>query len=241
MEPIASGQSSFHSPCFLGIDIGSISINTVLLDGDAKVRYERYDHCEGRPFEKLKQVLDEVITLPDIGKVNLAFTGSGGKLASEILGGMYVNEVISQSGAVSHLYPRVRTVIEMGGEDSKLILMSGSDSTSSTLLDFEMNTICAAGTGSFLDQQAHRIGVKIEKEFGELALQSENPPRIAGRCSVFAKSDMIHLQQIATPVHDIVAGLCFAVARNFLSTLGRGKTWISRYRFRGELLQMPEW
>ena len=85
-----------------------------------------------------------------------------------------------------------------------------------------MNTVCAAGTGSFLDQQARRIGVSIEKEFGELALKSKNPPHIAGRCSVFAKSDMIHLQQIATPVEDIVAGLCFAVARNIKKQPGPG-------------------
>ena len=121
------------------------------------------------------------------------------------------------------VHPEVRTVIEMGGEDSKLIMMNGTETEANTLADFEMNTVCAAGTGSFLDQQANRIGVSIEKEFGEMALKSKNPPRIAGRCSVFAKSDMIHLQQIATPVHDIVAGLCFAVARNFVSTLGRGK------------------
>ena len=86
-----------------------------------------------------------------------------------------------------------------------------------------MNSICAAGTGSFLDQQARRIGVPIEKEFGEMALKSVDPPRIAGRCSVFAKSDMIHHQQIATPLHDIVAGLCFALARNFRSNVARSK------------------
>ena len=86
-----------------------------------------------------------------------------------------------------------------------------------------MNSICAAGTGSFLDQQARRIGVPIENEFGEMALKSVDPPRIAGRCSVFAKSDMIHHQQIATPLHDIVAGLCFALARNFRSNVARSK------------------
>ncbi|MFC2081016.1 acyl-CoA dehydratase activase [Bacteroidota bacterium] len=208
----------------IGIDIGSISINTVILDETGNVQYERYDYNEGRPFEQLKLILDELLeALNSTEQIRIAFTGSGGKLASEILGGIYVNELISQSGAVSHTHPEVRTIIEMGGEDSKLILMSGSESEGTSLADFELNTICAAGTGSFLDQQANRIGVSIEKEFGELALQSKNPPRIAGRCSVFAKSDMIHLQQIATPVHDIVAGLCFAVARNFVSTLGRGK------------------
>ena len=125
----------------------------------------------------------------------------GGKLAAQLLGGRFVNEIVAQSSAVAALYPQARTVIEMGGEDSKLLVMGPGG-----LVDFAMNTVCAAGTGSFLDQQARRIGVSIEKEFGELALRSRNPPHIAGRCSVFAKSDMIHLQQIATPVEDIVAG-----------------------------------
>ena len=75
--------------------------------------------------------------------------------------------------------------------------------------------MCASGTGSFLDQQATRLGLDIETEFGEAALRSRAPARIAGRCSVFAKSDMIHLQQKGTPVEDIVAGLCHALARSF--------------------------
>ena len=88
--------------------------------------------------------------------------------------------------------------------------------------EFSMNSVCAAGTGSFLDQQAERLRLTIE-EFSELSLKSKRPPRIAGRCSVFAKSDMIHLQQIATPMEDIVAGLCFAVARNFKGSVLRGR------------------
>jgi len=106
----------------------------------------------------------------------------------------------------------------MGGEDSKLILLNNG-----RVKDFSMNSLCAAGTGAFLDQQAERLDLRIEDEFGELAMKSKTPPRIAGRCSVFAKSDMIHLQQIATPDYDIVAGLCYAVARNFKSTICRGK------------------
>ncbi|MCK4881345.1 MAG: hypothetical protein KAS82_11810, partial [Bacteroidales bacterium] len=225
MKTNLASLSHLSGDLIIGVDIGSISINTVILDDKEQVQYERYDYCEGRPFEQLKQILDEVLdSLPGAEPIQIAFTGSGGKLACGILGGIYVNEVISQSVAVSHLHPEVRTVIEMGGEDSKLILMNDSESGANIMSDFEMNTVCAAGTGSFLDQQANRIGISIEKEFGELSLKSKDPPRIAGRCSVFAKSDMIHLQQIATPVHDIVAGLCFAVARNFISSLARGKT-----------------
>jgi predicted CoA-substrate-specific enzyme activase len=224
MNTDPANPSRFNGKYSLGIDIGSISINTIILDLDGRVHLERYDYCQGNPFEQLRQILEEVlVNFPENEFPEMAFTGSGGKLASEILGGTYINEVIAQSESTSRLYPDVKTVIEMGGEDSKLILMNGDESDASKLSDFELNTICAAGTGSFLDQQANRIGVSIEKEFGEMALKSTNPPRIAGRCSVFAKSDMIHLQQIATPVYDIVAGLCFAVARNFVSTLGRGK------------------
>ena len=209
---------------YLGIDIGSISINTVLINNQKEIVENRYDFCHGKPFHRLLEVLAELFEQhKDDNIVSLSLTGTGGKLASEIIGGQYVNEIISQSESVSKLYPKAKTVIEMGGEDSKLIFMDGSEENVSRLSDFQLNTICAAGTGSFLDQQAKRIGVSIEKEFGEMAMKSVNPPRIAGRCSVFAKSDMIHLQQIATPVHDIVAGLCFAVARNFISSLGRGK------------------
>ena len=195
------------------------------MDRDGNVVMDRYDYCHGKPFEKLKEILDKLektYSRDQFG--HLSFTGTGGKLAAELLGGTYVNEIVAQSTSVSRLYPQVRTIIEMGGEDSKLIFMDELDNNASRLSDFELNTLCAAGTGSFLDQQAKRIGISIENEFGELSLKSEDPPRIAGRCSVFAKSDMIHLQQIATPVHDIVAGLCFAVARNFISSLGRGKT-----------------
>jgi len=210
---------------YLGLDIGSISINTVLLNFERKILENRYDFCYGKPFHLLKDILTDIYSkYPGCSIQEIALTGTGGKLAEELIGGHYVNEIIAQSSSVAKLYPRVKTVIEMGGEDSKLIFMQEDEKErESRLSDFTLNNICAAGTGSFLDQQAKRIGISIEKEFGELALKSKDPPRIAGRCSVFAKSDMIHLQQIATPVHDIVAGLCFAVARNFISSLGKGK------------------
>ncbi|MDP2967710.1 MAG: BadF/BadG/BcrA/BcrD ATPase family protein, partial [Deltaproteobacteria bacterium] len=115
--------------------------------------------------------------------------------------------------------------------DSKLIFIE-EENGHFKIGDFSMNTLCAAGTGSFLDQQASRLCLTIE-EFGELALKSQNPPRIAGRCSVFAKSDMIHLQQIATPDYDIVAGLCFALARNFKSNIGKGKMFVKPISFQG--------
>jgi predicted CoA-substrate-specific enzyme activase len=219
----------------IGLDLGSISVNTVLMNEERQIIENHYTYCEGRPFHVLKSLISEIVGKYGAENIScIALTGSGGKKAAELIGGAFINEIIAQSTSASELYPQARTIIEMGGEDSKLILMeNGKESGATRLADFAMNSLCAAGTGSFLDQQAKRIGVPIEIEFGKLALLSENPPRIAGRCSVFAKSDMIHLQQLATPVHDIVAGLCFAVARNFKSNLGRGKKYKSPFLFQG--------
>ncbi len=210
---------------YLGLDVGSVSLNTILMDRTFAVVEEYYDFTRGKPFHTLLHRLTKLLEKYSPGEIKLtAITGSAGKISVGLIGGAYVNEIIAQAMAVSRLYPETKTVIEIGGEDSKLILLEKEPGKEyPRLTDFEMNSICAAGTGSFLDQQARRIGVSIEEEFGELALRSVDPPRIAGRCSVFAKSDMIHLQQIATPLHDIVAGLCFALARNFRSTIARSK------------------
>jgi predicted CoA-substrate-specific enzyme activase len=218
-------QPSDERNLYLGLDIGSVSLNTVLMDDDYKVLSEYYDFVYGKPFQTLYSRLRSIQNdFPHINLKGVAVTGTGGKLAVDLLGGVYVNEIIAQAESSGKIFPEAKSVIEIGGEDSKLIILEKDPKINrSRLVDFEMNSICAAGTGSFLDQQARRVGVAIEKEFGELSLKSVNPPRIAGRCSVFAKSDMIHHQQIATPLHDIVAGLCFALARNFRSNVAKSK------------------
>jgi activator of 2-hydroxyglutaryl-CoA dehydratase len=210
---------------YLGVDIGSVSVKVAMLSPQGKILQTYYRRSKGQSLLTLKGILGELFGdfHPQTIKT-LSITGTGGKLINSILGGSFVNEVIAQVNATGALCPDVRTVIEMGGEDSKLILLRWDEASSRPVLeDFSMNTLCAAGTGSFLDQQANRLKISIEDEFGQLALKSKNPPRIAGRCSVFAKSDMIHLQQIATPDYDIVAGLCYAMARNFKGSIAKGK------------------
>jgi predicted CoA-substrate-specific enzyme activase len=217
---------------YLGIDVGSVSVNTIVMDDHSDVLEEHYTRMKGQPLQTVRKILEEIIQrIPAEQFHSVSFTGIGGKLLSELLGGNFVNEIIAQTKAIQHLCPEVRTIIDIGGEDSKLILLE-MEGDRSKISDFSMNTLCAAGTGSFLDQQASRLGLTIE-EFGQLALKSENPPRIAGRCSVFAKSDMIHLQQIATPDYDIVAGLCYALARNFKSNIGKGKNFDKPISFQG--------
>jgi len=219
---------------YIGVDIGSVSVDAVLVNEQKQIIETHYLRTRGKPVETCLAVFNDILSRFHPREVEgVAFTGSAGKLIAEILGAFFVNEIIAQSRATAFLHPHIRTVIEIGGEDSKLILLHEDPRTGSTQVrDFSMNTVCAAGTGSFLDQQASRLGLTIE-EFGRLALESANPPRIAGRCSVFAKTDMIHLQQEATPDHDIVAGLCHALARNFKSTIGKGKEFERPISFQG--------
>jgi predicted CoA-substrate-specific enzyme activase len=218
---------------FIGLDAGSVSVKLAVLDASGNILETRYVRHKGNPLpvahellknvtrelratnksELRKGVLQYAPTINSELDLSLSITGSAGKIIAGAFGIKSVNEVVALSYSTKKLYPEVRTAIEMGGEDSKLILLE-----SGRVREFSMNSVCAAGTGSFIDQQAERLLLSIE-EFSEISLKSKHPPRIAGRCSVFAKSDMIHLQQIATPVEDIVAGLCFAVARNFKGSI----------------------
>lgn len=220
---------------YIGLDIGSVSLKVVLINDKKEVLEEHYVRAQGQPLEATLEVLNGVYGRTPREQIKgMACTGSGGKLLSEIFGIYFVNEVVAQSKGTATYYPEVRSIIEIGGQDSKLMLLEYDKSIGQIrVADFAMNTMCAAGTGSFLDQQASRVGISIEGEFAELALKSKNPPRIAGRCSVFAKSDMIHLQQEATPVHDILAGLCYAMARNFKSAIAKGKGMAKPIAFQG--------
>ncbi|MDI6839813.1 MAG: acyl-CoA dehydratase activase [bacterium] len=209
---------------YIGIDIGSVSVNTAVLDETGRIlNVFPYTKHLGEPIKVvidcLKSLLNESETIANIG-----VTGSGGRLISNLLGINFVNEMSAQSTSVKHLYNGARTIIEIGGADSKFIDIETED--------YAMNELCAAGTGSFLDQQASRLGLSIE-EFSDIALKSNSPPRIAGRCSVFAKTDMIHLQQEGTPDYDIVAGLCYALARNFKSNVAKGREFKRPIVFQG--------
>ncbi|MFQ5870136.1 MAG: BadF/BadG/BcrA/BcrD ATPase family protein, partial [Candidatus Zixiibacteriota bacterium] len=219
----------------LGLDLGSVALKAVLLDDQKRVMESHYLRLEGQPTKVTYRFLQELLDRPCYKAIaSVSFTGSGAKSLSEAMEASYFNEVIAQAEGTFHLHPETRSIIELGGEDSKLILLGeNGDGCSPRIRDFATNSLCAAGTGSFIDQQASRLGIKVEGEFGELALQSKKPPHIAGRCSVFAKSDMIHLQQIATPVCDIIAGLCFAVARNFKSNLAAGRKLLPPVSFQG--------
>ncbi len=218
----------------LGIDIGSVTAKAVVLDEADNIIESRYTRTRGQPVETILAILEDILAKnsPDKLKVAAA-TGTGGELIANLLGIPFVNEIIAQAAGTTRFHPEVKTILEIGGEDSKLMTL-GEESlgTLPKVTDFAINGACAAGTGSFLDQQASRMGIPIE-DFGDVALKSEHPPRVAGRCSVFAKTDMIHLQQVGTPVHDIVAGLCFAMVRNFKGQIIRGRNLSTPISFQG--------
>ncbi len=229
-----SGGSRYY----VGIDVGSVSVDIAVLDEAGQIVETKYIRHHGRPIQTAGTALRE--TVEALGRdriLGVAATGNAGRLIAERINAAFVNEVVSQATATGRLYPQVRTIIEIGGEDSKLMFI-GQGEGDVEVADFNMNAMCAAGTGSFLDQQAARMNLSIE-EFGQTALDSENPPRVAGRCSVFAKSDMIHLQQMATPVKDIVAGLCYALVRNFKSTVGSARDLEVPVAFQGGVAANP--
>jgi predicted CoA-substrate-specific enzyme activase len=232
LEGLAMRAASPIDEFDLGLDIGSVSVNLVVMTPQGEILKEEYRRHLGQLQGAVLQLLSSLEPEFPLRNCRLAaWTGSGGKALAEVLGGALVNEVIAQARGTYHFHPQARTIVDMGGEDAKLILV-GQEDGHLVIRDFAMNTLCAAGTGSFLDQQAHRLGYSIE-QFSQLALKSATPPRIAGRCSVFAKTDMIHLQQGATPDFEIIAGLCLAMVRNLKSNIAKGKTITPPVVFQG--------
>lgn len=215
---------------YLGVDVGSVSTNVILIDEQEKVLETLYLRTQGQPIKAVQKGLEFIRErIPsDMEIGGLGTTGSGRHLSSVILGADSVkNEITAHAVAASRLVKSVQTILEIGGQDSKIIILRNG-----IVADFAMNTVCAAGTGSFLDQQAARLNIPIE-DFGPIALKSTSPVRIAGRCSVFAESDMIHKQQMGHNLPDILAGLCEALVRNYLNNVGKGKEILGPVIFQG--------
>lgn len=215
---------------YVGIDVGSVSVNVVAVDERNKIIFKTYERTNGQPLEVIRGGLNDLREFieGDYKVGGIGTTGSGRELAGVIVGADVVkNEITSHAVATMDEVEDVRTIFEIGGQDSKIILIKDQ-----MVVDFAMNTVCAAGTGSFLDHQSERLNIPIEV-FGDLALQSENEVRIAGRCTVFAESDMIAKQQYGFSKPDIINGLCTALVRNYLNNLGRGKKLEPPFVFQG--------
>ncbi len=219
---------------YLGIDVGSVSTDIVIIDNGVNVLSSAYIRTSGSPIDAVKEGL-KIVKGKFLKKYRkepiirgVGTTGSGRKLAGVLVNADVVkNEITAHAVATSFEIPEVKTIFEIGGQDSKIIIIRDG-----VPVDFGMNTVCAAGTGSFLDHQAERLGIPIEK-FGKYALMARAPARIAGRCTVFAESDMIHKMQLGYSKEDIIAGLSDALVQNYLSNVGRGKEILPRVVFQG--------
>lgn len=206
---------------YLGIDIGSISTKGVVIDEKNTILASEYLWTEGDPLNAVKRLLkslEKQLKGKTVKIVSVGTTGSARKLIGAVTNASVVkNEITAHAIGTTTLYPEVNTIFEIGGQDSKIIIIENG-----FVVDYAMNTLCAAGTGSFLSSQAHRLGVSVE-QFGEIALTSKHPTNIAARCTVFAESDLVHKAQIGHKKEDIIAGLCKAVVTNYINNIGKGK------------------
>jgi predicted CoA-substrate-specific enzyme activase len=188
----------------------------------------RYKRIKGNPRQAVYELLNEIYTkIPSNDIEGIRVCGSGGSLISDLLGINYENEFRAIARGVGELYPDVKSIFEMGGQNAKFIEIEKDESTGNVgIVDYEKSGDCAAGTGSFLDQQALRLKYNVE-DIGTIVGTTSKSAKIAGRCSVFAKSDMIHAQQKGFTPAEVLKGLCEAVARNFKSSIVKGK-WIKK-------------
>ena len=244
----------------IGIDIGSISVkislvalssdpllpeetcnaflsaDPAMLPGEARAYLLSYDRLLGDPNRKVPERLAEWIGRIGAGRIRgVTVTGKSGAHLAQALGFRYENDFRCLVRGVTALHDDVRTIFEMGGENAKVIRLdrAGGDGPV-RIRDYDANGDCAAGTGSFIDQQAHRMRLSVE-EIGGMVARAGSAARIAGRCSVFAKSDMIHAQQKGYSPEEILKGLCEAVARNFKSSINKGKDPVPRVALVGGL------
>lgn len=200
---------------FLGIDIGSISTKGVIIDENDNIVASSYIWTEGNPVLATKKVVanlkSDKYPIKGIGT-----TGSARHLIGLLLDANIIkNEITAHAIGTLKKHPDVQTILEIGGQDSKIIILDNG-----IITDYAMNTLCAAGTGAFLSSQAKRLGIDVN-DFGRLA--SNNPVKIAARCTVFAESDLIHKAQLGYQIPDIVAGLCKSIVLNYLNNVGKGK------------------
>ncbi len=211
---------------YLGIDIGSVSTNLVVLNAEGDVLHENYVRTDGRPIEVVRDGLRTIAqTLGDRIRIcGVGTTGSGRELIGELVGADTItDEITAHTTGATHvartlLGEPVDTIFEIGGQDAKFIAIEDG-----VVVDFAMNEACAAGTGSFLEEQAERLGVSIKEEFARLAFQSRSPVRLGERCTVFMEQDVNAWQQRGAAREDLVAGLAYSVALNYLHRVVRGR------------------
>ncbi len=211
--------------CFLGIDIGSTTTKYALINSDRKILHKHYVPTQGKPVEVTQALLQHL--REQVGRsveiAGVATTGSGRNVVGDFLrADLIIDEITAHARGAVEIDPAVDTIIEIGGQDSKYVSI-----TNTHPLDFDMNKVCAAGTGSFLHELANKHGIDIVGEFQEIALAARAPVKLAERCTVFMESDLMAYHQKGAARENLIAGLCYAIVHNYLNRVV-GKRKIGR-------------
>ena len=207
----------------LGVDVGSTTVKAVALDpADNSVLFTRYQRHNAHQADAVRQLLEEAAGHFPGMRFRIGVCGSGGRPIAAALGACYVQEVVANAAAVRALYPEVRTAVELGGQDAKVIFFrydeaSGKLQTS----DMRMNGSCAGGTGAFIDEIAALLNVPAD-EFEQLAAQGKTVYSISGRCGVFAKTDIQPLLIQGAERADIALSTFHAIAKQTIGGLAQG-------------------
>jgi predicted CoA-substrate-specific enzyme activase len=213
------------APVYIGIDVGSTTTKYAVMNQEKEIIHKSYVHTQGKPIEVTQRLLriisDEIGDNIEVRGV--ATTGSGRNVVGDFLNAdLVIDEITAHARGAVEIDPNIDTIFEIGGQDSKYIYISNTYP-----LDFDMNKVCAAGTGSFLHELANKYGINIVGEFQNIALSSDRPAKLAERCTVFMESDLVSYHQKGVPQKDLIGGLCYAIVHNYLNRVV-GKRKIGR-------------
>ena len=205
-------QVPVSGKCALGIDIGSTSTDLVIVGEHNELVDYQYLRTAGNPEAAVRKGLASIKErFGELVFQAVGVTGSGRERVGRMLGADAIrDEITAQAAGAAHCVPEVNTVFEIGGQDSKYIQIEDG-----RVVDFQMNKICAAGTGSFVEEQAARMGIPIN-EFGPLALTAKNPASLGERCTVFIETAIAAASAEGIAQNEIAAGLCYAIVKNYL-------------------------
>ncbi len=203
--------------CYMGLDVGSTTTKLALVTPSRKVVYKRYIPTEGQPVNAVKKALRHLVETRGGAErfeiLGVGTTGSGREVAGLFVGADdVVNEVTAHAKGSVSFEPRLDTIFELGGQDAKYTSLRDG-----FVVDFRMNKVCAAGTGSFLEETANKLGLSIDKEYEREALSSKAPLKLAERCTVYMEADLMSYLQQGAPCSDLLAGLAYAVVHNYLN------------------------
>jgi predicted CoA-substrate-specific enzyme activase len=226
-------RGSFKKPrkVFLGIDIGSTTTKYALVNEAHDIVGKNYVPTKGKPIEVTQALFGDLIEKTDgqIEIIGTATTGSGRNVVGDFLNvDLIIDEITAHARGAVEIDSTVDTLFEIGGQDSKYVSISNTYP-----LDFDMNKVCAAGTGSFLHELANKYGISIVEEFQDIALSSDLPVKLAERCTVFMESDLVSYHQKGVATKDLIAGLCYAIVYNYLNRVVEKRKIGDRIMFLG--------